>query len=289
MSEGGPSEDPFITELRPDLDSAVDRLLERMELGDRSANLENELQALLEKYPDYHMTNFALGTYLSVVAKDPVGAIPFFEKAVRIFPVFAEGHYNLGCSHTNSGHIAQAVAAYRQAIRYSEKGGIIHHQAKERLRGLEGIVLKNSPFASLDAYIESEKLFERGFENLSNQRYETAKELFEQVLKVNPQHVQSYGNLALVEAGLGHKAAALECIEKALALDPSYEPAMTNRKFIEDMTEGVPAAPRIFAETEYYAERLREKKSPGRSWWQNIKMWRTGKTGENKTFDPGAP
>jgi hypothetical protein len=36
------------------------------------------------------MTNYAMGTYVGMVEEDLVGAIPLFEKAVRIFPPFAE-------------------------------------------------------------------------------------------------------------------------------------------------------------------------------------------------------
>src|SRR5260370_537693 len=76
-------EEPFIAELRPDLDAAVDRVLERMELG-AGRSVEPELVALLKAHPGYHTTNFAMGTYLAIVMQDPIGALPFFEKAVRI-------------------------------------------------------------------------------------------------------------------------------------------------------------------------------------------------------------
>ncbi len=90
-----PSEDHFVAELRPNLDKAADRLLERLERGE-GKTLEAEFKALHQKAPGYHMTNYALGVYLAMVEKDPVGAIPFFEEAVRIFPPLAEAHFNLG-------------------------------------------------------------------------------------------------------------------------------------------------------------------------------------------------
>ncbi|HEV2391334.1 MAG TPA: tetratricopeptide repeat protein [Verrucomicrobiae bacterium] len=64
------------------------------------------------------------------------------------------------------------------------------------------------------------------------------------------------GNLALCLAGLGRKAEALASLDRALELDPAYEPARTNRKAIEAMREGKPFVPGIVAETEYYRERI---------------------------------
>jgi|SRR5208337_5029642 hypothetical protein len=68
--------EPFVAELRADLDAAVDRLLEKLDLGAGRA-VEPEIKALLEKNPRYHMTHYAMGVYRATVMKDPVGAIPF--------------------------------------------------------------------------------------------------------------------------------------------------------------------------------------------------------------------
>jgi tetratricopeptide (TPR) repeat protein len=96
-------------------------------------------------------------------------------------------------------------------------------------------------------------------------------------LAQNPNHVQSHGNVALAYAGLGRKALALEHLDKALALDPAYEPAMQNRKIIEKMKEGEPHPLVAIAETEYYRDRLEAEKSPAHgSWWQRIKRLTTG-------------
>ena len=84
--------------------------------------------------------------------------------------------------------------------------------------------------------------------------------------------MQSHGNVALAYAGLGKKAMALEHLDKALDLDPTYEPAMQNRKVVERMREGEPHGPLAIVETHYYRERLEAEKSSARpSWWQKLK------------------
>lgn len=111
------NEDDFTAELLPKVDEAVDRLLIRLEKG-HLENVESGLEALLREHPNYHTTNYALGVYLAMVVGEPDKAIPFFEKAVSIFPPMAEAHCNLGLCYTKAGRIPRAVAALRQAIRY---------------------------------------------------------------------------------------------------------------------------------------------------------------------------
>jgi len=264
-------EELFTAEMRPWLDKTVDRLLQRMELGE-GTGLKAELQALLEANPDYHLTNYAMGVYLATVEKDAIGPIPFLEKAVRVFPPLAEGHFNLGHCYVRAGRIAEAVAAFRKAIRYSDGDGIAA-MAQQALRQLEQTIQKTSPFKTVEAFVQNQKLFDLGFENLKDRNYQKAIDLFSQVLERNPGHVQSYGNMGLAYAGLGRKAAAMQCLEKALALDPSYEPALLNKKSLSTMTEGEPNAPAVFEEIEYYSDRLDPQKSSNRNWWSKVKFW----------------
>jgi tetratricopeptide (TPR) repeat protein len=248
--------EPFIAELRPDLDAAVDRVLERLELGAGRA-VESEIKALLEKHPRYHMTHYAMGVYTAMVLKDPVGAIPFFEKAVQLFPPFPEAHYNLGNSARVACDISKAVKAFRAALHYCQSGDGIAEKARNELDFLETTVLKTSPFQSLDAYLANAKLFDEAFECLNKRDFEKGVELFRRVLCDNPAHVQSFGNLALAYAGVGQRAAAMECFDRALALDPEYEPAITNRRVVAQMREGEAFFPDAIQETYYYLERLK--------------------------------
>ncbi len=270
------NEDDFTAELLPKVDEAVDRLLIRLEKG-QLENVESGLEALLREHPNYHTTNYALGVYLAMVVGEPDKAIPFFEKAVSIFPPMAEAHCNLGLCYTKAGRIPRAVAALRQAIRYSAGDDDIARKARDELQFLEKLVKDTTPFQTLDAYVENQELIDLAFENLTARRYDAAAELFTRVLAQNPDHVQSHGNLALAYAGLGRKALALEHLDKALAVDPTYEPANQNRKIIKSMKEGQPHQPVAIAETEYYRDCLEAEKSPAHgSWWQRIKRLTTG-------------
>jgi tetratricopeptide (TPR) repeat protein len=252
--------EPYVAELRPELDEQVDAVLERLELGAGRA-VEPEIKALLEKYPGYHSTQFAMGVYLATVRQDYAGSIPYFERAVEIFPPFPEAHFNLGNSARKTGDIPKAVRAYRAAMRYSPAGDRVAALARNELEVTTKIVLKGTSFPNLDAYLANAKLFDEAFACLTKQDYEQAACLFNQVLAEFPGHVQSYGNLGLAYAGLGRRAAALECLDQALALDPHYEPAQINRPGIELMREGEPFRPAGIREVNFYSEKLEREKS----------------------------
>ena len=255
-------EKPYIAELRPDLDDKVDCLLQRLESGEGRA-VEADLQALLAEHPRYHATHYAMGVYTAVVAKDPLHAIPYFERAVQILPPFAEAHYNLGSAAMKAGDAAKAVTAYRAAVRYSREGDQFAESARSQLKSLERILLKDSSFSTLDAYLANAKLFDEAFVCLTRQDFKKAAELFNRVLSQNPAHVQTFGNLALAYAGLGRRAAAMECFERALALDPEYGPAIANRRIVARMREGEPFIPDGMQETYYYAEKIQREKESG--------------------------
>src|SRR5215813_11900546 len=156
---------PFVAVLRPDVDEMANRLLQRLERGG-DCQLEGDITELLKEYPHYHTTNYAMGVYLAVAKKDAPGAMRFFEKAVEILPPFPEAHFNLGNAARQACQIPKAVAAYRAAQRYSEEGDGIAELAHKELQWLETVLLKTTPFQTLDAYLANARTFDTAFELL---------------------------------------------------------------------------------------------------------------------------
>jgi tetratricopeptide (TPR) repeat protein len=69
--------------------------------------------------------------------------------------------------------------------------------------------------------------------------------------------VQSYGNLGLFYAFLGKKQEALAAFDKALTIDPGYEPAITIRAIFMSLRDGekMPTAIKI---VEFYKQMFEE-------------------------------
>lgn len=177
-------------------------------------------------------------------------------KFSRSFP----GPFQSGRRSHEGGDATKAVKGYRAAVHYSHGGDGIAEMAQKELQFLEKILLQKTSFPTVDAYLANAKLFDEAYVRLANQDFEKAAEMFNRVLSENPTHVQSFGNLALAYAGLGRRADAMECFDRALALDPKYEPAIVNRRVVAQMREGEPFVPAGIKETYYYLEKLRGEK-----------------------------
>lgn len=258
QAHDAPHDKDFSIELRPDVDDAVDRVLRRLERGEGKL-VRSKVTQLLERHPDYHMTNYAMGVFHAFVSEDLKEAIPFFERAIAIYPMFAAAHFNLGMASRQAYQVVNSIQAFRAAERYSENNEIAVLARKE-LQWFEEVLLKDGVFPSLDAYIANAKLFDSAFERLSSRDFQGAVDLFQQVLRNNPKHVQSYGNMGLAYAGLGRRRDALACLDRALELDPDYEPALLNRRLIAEMEEGKPKSPDAIMEVNYYSDRLNSQR-----------------------------
>ncbi len=72
--------------------------------------------------------------------------------------------------------------------------------------------------------------------------------------------MQSYGNMGLAYAILGNRRKALECLDKAIELDPEYEPAIVNRLAVASLKDGEALPDFDRSELDYYSEfKLRGK------------------------------
>jgi len=224
----------FITRIDPDIDEECDKVLSLVESG-QVARAKELMSELLKKYPDYHMVHYGMGVCCAFQEKMEE-AVGFFKKAVNIFPYFTEAHFNMAMAYTKLTDVGGAVKAFREVIRVGGDQKLIS-EAKRRIDDLEKVVMENYGF-NLDTYLKNNETFNRAFTALQKRNFGLAIDLFKQVLSIDPKNVQSWGNLGLAYAGIGKKSYALECLNKALELDPEYELAIVNRFSIKEMMEG---------------------------------------------------
>jgi tetratricopeptide (TPR) repeat protein len=195
------------------------------------------MRELLRKYPNYHTVLYGMGV-CHVLQDRFEDAIEFFKRAVAIFPYLTEAHFNMGMACIKLGDIAGVIRAFREVIRVGGNQDLVS-EAKRRLDNLERMVRKLHGF-DMDTFLSNSDTFDKAFAALQNREFTSAISLFRRVLVTDPKHVQSWGNLGLAYASIGERSKALECLDKALELDPEYEIAAVNRIGIEKMGEGEP-------------------------------------------------
>ena len=253
---------PFITEVNPDVEDQCDEALALIDKGD-IARGQAVLEDLRRQHPDYHSVLYGIGV-CHLVKGQPDEAISCFERAVEIFPPFAHAYYNLGSCYCQKFDLENAVKAYESAIAADGRDGEVGRRARKQLDELEAIAKTSG--VSLSTHIRNGRIYERGFLALQAGRFQAAIDLFAQVLATQKDHVQSYGNMGLAYAGLGNRQKALECLDKAIELDPGYEPAIVNRHVIANLNDGETLADFNRRDLNYYSE----FKLQGKSYVQHL-------------------
>lgn len=87
---------------------------------------------------------------------------------------------------------------------------------------------------------------------------------FKLILESEPNHVQSHGNLGVAYAGLGDRVAAVRHLDKAIELDPEYEPANDNRCIILALPPGERLNCGQIREVDFYVDRERARRPHAR-------------------------
>ena len=231
---------------------ACDAALAKIEAGDL-LGVEIEAKRLYDLYPDDYMVNFLQGV-CAIQRESYQEAICFFEEAIQINPWFCEAYFNIANLYRQELKTVQSVACFRKIIEIEGEGGDLGKLAKKEIDWFAKMIQKTSG-ETLENYLKSSALFDQAFSALRQNFYEEAISLFQQVLALNPNHVQSYGNMALAYSAIGEQKIALQYLDKALLLDLTYEPAQQNREYISQLKEGE-RNPFHMREALYYKEKL---------------------------------
>jgi tetratricopeptide (TPR) repeat protein len=227
---------------------SVTGLLEEKRLGEA----RGEIEEMIEEFPDYAEPHYFMGTCLAMEGK-AAEAIVFLNRALSIEPS-AEAYFNLANVHKALFQIAECVDCLKKAIARDGKKGDLGRQAKAALDEIASTVRKTSGL-TMDRFLENKARFDRAFACLKAGRFEDAIQGFHHVLSVQPSHVQSHGNLGLAYAGLGNHEKAIAHLERAIELDPDYQPAIENLNVVRTAQPGERVRAASFLETDFYAEK----------------------------------
>jgi Tfp pilus assembly protein PilF/4-amino-4-deoxy-L-arabinose transferase-like glycosyltransferase len=130
-------------------------------------------------------------------------------------------YYNFGVLYERRGEAQRAAQMFSRSLTIDAEFepaqlGLARVQKSQRQRDapLQDDRVNALVAAALEAYAE--------------RRYESAQELLERAIAIDPQHPQAYNNLGLVHYKMGQMAAAMHAYHQALSLDAGYAKAQYN-------------------------------------------------------------
>jgi len=225
----------FIVELKEEIDEAVDRAMAALERK-KFSEAQKILNRLMQTDPEYHMVLYGMGVFFAM-QKQYDTAIEYFKKAVDAFPVFVEAHYNLAVAYKSIFDIANMIRAFRNVLDLTQPGTEYYESARDMIQMVEKSMRENNG-PGLDAFINAQDEFDRAFSLMEKGDWKNAIKGFERSIRWHSTLPQPYGNMGLCYAKMGNKQAALAAFERALEIDPNYEPAILNKDATEKLNEG---------------------------------------------------
>lgn len=232
-----PPDDHYVIEFDPEVEEAVDSAMELAERGKTDAAW-TAVTRLLGENPRNHSVCYGMGT-LHAIKGEYKESIKWFDKAISIFPYFVEAHFNKAVSYQKQLDVGNAIRAYSKVMELGDPNDTPAKQAKSFLDDMAAAIRRTEGI-DLDSYIESQSEFDRAFTLMEQGDWSGALAGFRASVAKNDRNAPIHGNMGLCLAKLGRKAQSLAELDRALEIDPKYEPAMTNRIAVELMEEGIP-------------------------------------------------
>ena len=220
----------FTIRIAPEVDDEIDRALRMVEAGN-IANGELVIRSLMKENADLYTIHFAMGTIHGVKGQHD-DAMACFDKSIEIYPYFVDCWFNRALSAQKKMDIIEMVVSLRKVIELGNISDEAVVKAKELLGDFEQITYKTTGL-KLDEYIGSLKRFNAAFELMQNRQWEKAIAGYKEVIKINSTAPQAFGNMALCYAHLNEDKKAIEAFDRAIALDPHYEPAIINKEIFK--------------------------------------------------------
>ena len=248
----------FIMTIDYEIDKKMDIALAMVEKGDIQSG-ESIISALLNDHSHVDMVQYGMGVVCSM-KKQYGKAITYFDKAIKINPYFVEAWFNKGAAHQKRLELGDTIKAYQKVIEFGDPSEHFVVHAKGFIVDLAKNI-KKSIGLTMNDYLKSMDTFTDAYTSMERMDWEKALSGFRKVLSMNPQHTQSYSNIGICYGQLGKKQEALAALEKALELDPEYEPAIINLKVISSLANGEKLPSSKFMSVDYYKDIAIKNKS----------------------------
>lgn len=245
-----PKFERFIIRIDPQIEETVDQALELVEQG-KIQEAERIISELLKQHPDIHTVQYAMGV-ICVMRGRYDEAIAYFDRAIEIYPYFVEAWFNKGASHQKKLEIGEMIKAYQKVVEIGDPTDDFFRHANDVIKEMKNKIHQEKDL-TLDQYLKGMDMFNEAFTAMQSQEWEKALRGFQEVVRMDPKHTQSYGNMGICYGHLGQREEALEALDKALELDPKYEPAILNRAAVSSLKEGEKLGAK-FKAVDYYKD-----------------------------------
>lgn len=216
----------FIIAINEELEESINSALELIEKK-RFAQAEEVLRKAEAVDPGYYLHSFARGT-MSAMRNELDQAIAFFDRAIEKFPYYTEAHFNRAVAFQKKLDIPNTVRSFRNVVETGDPDDEIVRSARKFLHDFEENI-RSTDGIGVDAYLAAFDAFDRGIVLMEKQEWENAIPAFRECARFNPRSPKPYGNIGLCRAKLGMTDEAMKAFDKALELDPKYEPVLINR------------------------------------------------------------
>lgn len=193
-----------------------------------------------KRFPMHHLIPYVEGL-LAVTVSDEKKGITLFKKCLAIQPEFALAHANLSICYQKSQNIARTLLHASLAVKYAKNDEVeLLYQQQKMLDMVE----KEMPAElSLAQYIKDGLNFEQAHEYMKSNNFEGAIPLFEQVLARDNKSSPALGNLGICYLMMENFAQSRQCLNQALAVDPSYTLAQHTLAQLDDIEQGKESLP----------------------------------------------
>jgi tetratricopeptide (TPR) repeat protein len=251
-----PPAGPILMEVNPELDAAVDAALELAQQGNPS-QARARLLSLWAAHPRSYALAFGMGV-THALQDHHQEALDWFDQAIAIDPYGIEAHYNKACAHQKRFEMVKCARAYQKVIQIGPPDDPEVARARSFLKDLASMVLKKEGLPFED-YLLSNEHFDHAFALMEAGDWQRALKSFRTSVAIHERNARCHGNMGICLANLGQKAAALAALDRALEIDPSYQPALSNRLLVEDMEEGQPLANTLTEVVNYRLDQFLKK------------------------------
>jgi protein O-GlcNAc transferase len=261
---------PLLPDEVSDPEKSAEQFLEHGMQMEQQGMLDDALRcydSAIGLRPELARAHFNRGNIL-LDRGDAQNALHAYTQAAKYHPDSAGTHFNLGAAYVRLDRQQDAVSAYRRAITLKPDFADAHLALGSELDDLGE---KESAVVCYRRALEFRPDFVEGHIRLANVLTQIPGQLtaavasYRQALALQPDTVPVLTNLACALKDLGELNSALDCIRKALELDPNYALAHNNLLFIHNYL-GDQSASLMLADARRFGEVAARSAHPFTHW-----------------------